>query len=122
MIPMNNNYKFLLLISTIIVFIFLLQRSDNISFNNETVFQVQDFTPKFYSTWISCGERKFLNTNVNANKFWDDFKGNSNECDKEADISKNMKALPFQNRDEMKYAILPVQVSLFEISDTHSIF
>lgn len=141
---MNNTiFKYVLLISTILIFIILLHRSDNvieesgqkkgildlprdvprvaqlrariaqpISFNNETIFQLKEFSPIFFMTWASCGEQKFLNNNNDsAEKFWDDFKGKSNECDNVAQISQNMRTLPFRNNDETKYGILPVQKS-----------
>lgn len=102
-------FKYILFFLSIVMIIVLLHRVERISFNNETVISFKEFTPKFFTTWITCAELKFSKSKENAEQFWKNFKGKSQECDVEASVQRNMKIIPLRNQDEMKYAILPVQ-------------
>ncbi|CAL2029938.1 unnamed protein product [Caenorhabditis brenneri] len=83
-----------------------------ISYNDLTLFQLKPFAPAFFSTWNSCVQREFLSDRKEtADQFWKYFKDKSHKCDSEARISQEMEIIPLRNRDEMKYAVLPVQKS-----------
>ncbi|EGT38923.1 hypothetical protein CAEBREN_05201 [Caenorhabditis brenneri] len=85
------------------------EKSTMISYNDITLFQLKPFAPAFFSTWNSCVQREFLGEKETAEQFWKNFKDKSQKCDKEARISEKMEIIPLRNRDEMKYAVLPVQ-------------
>lgn len=104
--------KYVLLFISIIFIVILLRRVERISYNDNTLFQLKPFAPVFFSTWNSCVQREFLlGKKENAEQFWENFKDKSQKCDREARITQEMKIVPLQNMDEMKYAVLPVQKS-----------
>lgn len=107
-------FKYFLLFFSVVLFIFLLHRSETIK-NTGIVLTHQpvvNYTiPLYFSTWHKCAQQKIISTGEDATAFWRNFKSRSQECDKDAKIWENMKVVSFKNRDETKYAVLPVRGS-----------
>ncbi|CCD70083.2 Methyltransferase FkbM domain-containing protein [Caenorhabditis elegans] len=117
---MNMLFKYLLLTAGCFAIFVLLYKTepvdDNVTKSSRTLIQpksskiqLKSFKPTFFEEWNSCVAQKFLAIPMTAEDFWGSFEKKSRACDHDTNVTQHLRAIPLQNSDEVKYAILPVR-------------